>query len=99
MENIKFHIEPSKNKTKKFTAFFTVDGELVYKTSFGSKPYQDYTQHHNKERRKLYISRHKSRENWDIPFSNGSLSRFLLWGDSIDLNENIKTFKKKFNLI
>lgn len=28
----------------------------------------------------------------------GSLSRWILWGDSINLETNIRSFKKKFNL-
>ena len=38
------------------------------------------------------------RDNIDIPISAGALSWYLLWGESTNLNENIKKFKKKFNV-
>ena len=58
----------------------------------------DYTIHHDKERRQRYKNRHKVRENWNDYKSAGSLSLYILWGESTSLRENIRLFKKRFNL-
>jgi len=65
---------------------------------FGNIAYEDFTQHHDKERRRLYLLRHKARENWDDPYTAGSLSRWILWGDSDSLKTNLESFKKRFSL-
>jgi len=96
-ERIKFFIKPSDSKNKKFDAVFIRGNEYMI-VSFGSKPYQDFTQHHDENRRRLYLLRHRSRENWETPFTAGSLSRWVLWGDHKNINDNIKAFKKRFNL-
>jgi len=91
-------IIPSKNKNKKYTAIFEID-DKIKKVNFGSNPniYQDYITHKDKNRRRLYRARHKH-DNIDNPLTAGALSWYILWGDSTDLNKNIKNFKKKFNL-
>jgi hypothetical protein len=42
--------------------------------------------------------RHNRSEHFNDYMSRGSLSLHLLWGQSTSLKENIKRFKKKFNL-
>ena len=42
--------------------------------------------------------RHSRSEHFNDYMSRGSLAFHLLWGASISLKENIKSFKKKFNL-
>jgi len=65
---------------------------------FGAVGYTDYTISKDKEKRKLYLARHKPRENWDDYTSPGSLSKHILWGDTTSIEKNIKAFKKKFKL-
>jgi hypothetical protein len=67
---------------------------------FGAKGYQDYLEHHDKIRRGLYIARHSAREKWlkDGIGSAGFWSRWLLWGDSTSLTENLKNIRDKFKL-
>jgi hypothetical protein len=65
---------------------------------FGLKGGQTYIDHQDKKKRENYIARHQVNEDWTTPYNAGSLSRFLLWGDSIDLNTNIQKFKSKFNI-
>jgi len=65
---------------------------------FGNISYEDYTISHDKERRRLYLLRHKTRESWNDPYSPGALSRWILWGSSISLQTNLDLFKKRFNL-
>ena len=44
--------------------FYDDDRNKVKTTHFGSEM-SNYTQHKNNERKELYISRHKSNENWN----------------------------------
>ena len=80
-------------KTKKYRAFFDDNTH----TDFGYAGMSDYTQHHDKKRRDNYLSRHRANEDWNNPKSAGSLSRWILWGDSESIHTNIRAFKKKFN--
>ena len=80
------------------------DKKMVFKMEnpkrtihFGSKTSITYVEGASKEDRLNYIKRHKVRENWN-EINAGSLSRFLLWGDSIDLHKNLKKHLKRFNL-
>jgi hypothetical protein len=92
-------ILPSNNKNKRYDAFFIDDNDKLYKKiSFGSPTMENYTMHGDKDRRYRYLVRHNKRENWNTPFSAGSLSRHILWGDSKNINKNISSFKKKFDL-
>lgn len=71
-----------------------IKGKLIH---FGSDVGSTYIDHKDKQKRENYIARHKVREDWS-KINAGSLSRYLLWGDSTSLDENIKQYKKKFNL-
>ena len=80
------------------------DKKMVFKMEnpkrtihFGSKTSRTYVEGASKEDRLNYIKRHKVRENWD-EINAGSLSRFLLWGDSVLLSENLKKYLKRFKL-
>jgi hypothetical protein len=68
------------------------------KVSFGYKGMEDYTQHHNPLRRKAYLARHRANETWSNPKTAGSLSRYILWGDSTSLEANVRAFKRRFSL-
>ena len=86
-------IKPSTKKDKRFMAVYK-NGVIVH---FGSKNGSTYIDHHDKIKRENYIKRHsKLNENWHDPYSAGSLSRFLLWGDYKTLNENHQSFMKQF---
>ena len=58
----------------------------------------DYTKHKDDERKKLYLARHKKNENWNNYMTPGSLSRWVLW-EYKSLNEAIRKYKQKFNLL
>ncbi len=79
--------------TKKYRAIFSDETH----TDFGAKGYEDYTIHNDYERKKRYLLRHKSNEDWNNPKSAGSLSRFILWNKKT-LSESIFDYKKRFNL-
>lgn len=88
-------IKKSNNPKKKYVAIFDIDGKT--KTiHFGSAGMSDYTIHKDKERRQRYLDRHRKNENWNNPLTAGALSRWILWGDSTSIEQNIKNFKKKF---
>jgi hypothetical protein len=95
---MKLKIVKSHLPAKKYDAIFTYDDGKTKTVSFGATGYSDYTIHRDKERRRLYILRHIRSEHFDEYMTRGSLSMHLLWGPSISLAENIKIFKKRFNL-
>ena len=85
-------IEKSNRQGKRFMATYA-NGRVIH---FGMAGGKNYTDHGDKEERKLYLKRHRARENWNDPFSAGSLSRYLLWGDSTSLAKNHQAFMKRF---
>jgi len=74
-----------KSGEKKFQAVFFDDktGKKLKTVKFGSRPYEDYTQHHDKDRMKRYVDRHEKREDWTRSgkYSPGFWSRWLLWSE------------------
>lgn len=88
-------IEKSTRAGKRFMATYA-NGKVVH---FGQAGGQTYIDHGDKAKREAYLARHKKRENWNDPFSAGSLSKFITWGESTDINKNIEAFKKRFGNI
>jgi len=82
---------------KKWKAVFDVDGRSKT-THFGASGMQDYTQHHDKERRERYRSRHKKDLDTKDPTRAGYLAYEILWGPSTSMEENIKYYKSKYGL-
>ena len=87
-------IAAAKDFGKKYTAFFS-DGT---KTSFGDSSMEDYTQHHDLQRRENYRSRHRKDLETRDPKRAGYLSRYILWGNSTSLATNIREYKRMFNM-
>ena len=94
----KLQISKSEKSEKKYKAVFTKDDGKTKTIHFGAKGYEDYTQHHNKDRRTLYRKRHEKDLKGD-PMRAGYLSYYILWGDSTNLQTNIRAFKNKFKFI
>jgi hypothetical protein len=88
------YITQSNRKDKRYLAVFD-NGTKIH---FGLKDGQTYIDHMDKDKRDAYLKRHAKNENWDDPYTAGSLSRFITWGDSTNINKNISDFKKRFNL-
>lgn len=95
---MKLKIVKSHLPNKKYDAIFTYDDGKTKTIPFGGANFSDYTIHHDKIRRSLYISRHSKNEHFNEPMTAGSLSRWILWGDSTSLETNIRSFKQRFNL-
>jgi hypothetical protein len=100
-------VKPSSRKDKRYTATFCLcekknacRGENHKQTSFGDPTATTYTDGATAEKKKAYLARHSKSpgQDWSSPTTAGSLSRYLLWGASRSLRENIKAFKKKFDL-
>ncbi len=93
-------IEPSDSKTKRYKAILKDDVVGIKQTiQFGAKNGNTYIDHGDKKKRYNYIKRHQAlNEDWNS-INAGSLSRFILWGDDTDINNNIKDYKKRFKLL
>ena len=61
----------------------TIGDDSRHKTIyFGDSSLKDYTTHsplEREERKRLYIARHRVREDWTDPFTAGFWSRWILW--------------------
>ena len=90
----KLEILKSDFPKKKYKAIFT-KGTKIKTVHFGENGYEDFTKHHDKDRRRLYRQRHEKDLKGD-PMRAGYLSYYILWGDSTNLQTNIKSFKTKF---
>ena len=102
---ISLTLSPAKGSVKKWTAVFKYDDGRKKTVHFGDRRYQDYTQHHDMRRRDDYIRRHGGEgkdgepiEDWESPDNAGSLSAWLLWGEHTSFKDNLKEFKKYFEL-
>ncbi len=91
-------------KGKKMKAIFynkDKDGKMkkIKTIQFGATGYLDYTIGGTKEQRERYRKRHtNNKENHSNPMTAGTLSFFILWGESTSKTVNIKNFKKRFKL-
>lgn len=85
------------DKPEKKYKVIVSDGNTLKTIYFGSSMYEDYTMHKNDIRKKLYIDRHKSKEDWNNPFTAGFWSRWILWNKKTIL-ASIKDTEKRFKM-
>jgi len=91
-------IKKSTNPKKKLMGVFSSSNSSRTKTvHFGQSGAPDYTKTKDKERKRLYILRHRQRENWNSPTTAGALSRWVLWNKE-SRSASINDFKRRFNL-
>ena len=62
--------------------------------AFGQLGAEDFTTHKDEDRKRLYLARHKPRENWEDPYTAGFWSRWLLWNKP-SLRESIRALRPK----
>ena len=86
-------LEEARDGKHKWTAYFD-NGK---KTKFGAYGMEDYTQHHDKDRRERYRTRHRKDLATNNPTRAGYLSWYVLWGDSTSIRENVKAFNARFS--
>ena len=89
-------IKKSPKKDKKLRASFCKNGKIRH-VDFGAKGYSDYTIHKTLSRKRRYIQRHRSRENWKDPMGRGTLSLYVLWNKP-SLKKSIEDYKRRFKL-
>ena len=87
-------LEKSNKPNKKLVIKFS-DPDLTI--HFGSKYSSTYLDHHDKVKRSNYLKRHKVNEDWN-QINAGSLSAYILWGDSSDMYANLINYLDKFNI-
>jgi len=93
---MELNITKSNSKNKRLKAIITDKTGQKQTIQFGAKNGSTYIDHEDKNKRKNYIKRHKALgENWN-KMNAGSLSRFILWGDSPNIEKNISAYKKRF---
>ena len=91
-------IKKSDKPGKKLVAIFTRDNGRTKKTHFGQATADDYTITKDKAQRARYRSRHKKDLQTGDYTRAGFLSWYILWGNSTSRQENIRSFKTRFNL-
>ena len=96
------HLEPAGNRTNKWTVVLE-DKTKQHRISFGAEGYDDFTTFEDRvkaeERKKLYLIRHKEREDWTKAgiLTKGFWSRHILWNKRT-VQESLNDVKKKFKL-
>lgn len=88
------------DRDKKFKAVFTNKEGKKKTIHFGAKGMSDYTIHKDDKRKARYLARHNpkvTKENWSVPDTPASLSRWILWNKK-SYNESLKDYKKRFKL-
>lgn len=91
-------VKKSDKSGKKYMAIFKRDNGTKFKRYFGQAGAPDYTLTGDKMRRKAYRDRHRKDLTTNDPTRAGYLSYYILWGESKSIRENIKNYKKRFNL-
>jgi len=91
-------VRKSTKSGKKYMAIFTRDNGRTKTTHFGQATADDYTKTKDKEQRKRYRDRHQKDLSTGDYMRAGFLSYYLLWGNSTSMRENLKSYKKRFNL-
>jgi len=66
---------------------------------FGGSGYSDYTKHHSEKRKRLYLARHRARENWTSSgmCTAGFWSRHLLWNKP-SIKQSKQDMQAKFRI-
>jgi len=91
-------IKSSTKAGKKMMATFSNSkGGRTRTIHFGQAGADDYTRTRDKAQRSRYISRHRRNENWSVPDTAGSLSRWILWHRETRA-ASINAYKKRFGL-
>ena len=98
-EFVSVNIQKGVQANKRFIATFERKNGKKRKIKFGSLIENAYIDTGDEVIKKGYLARHSVREDWYNPISAGALSRWILWGDSTNVNLNVVAFKKGFNLI
>ena len=91
-------LSPSPNPEKKLRATFKTDSGREKHTDFGARAMDDYTLTKSEEQRDRYRTRHQKDLRTGDPTKAGYLSYYILWGPTTSRQENLRLYKKRFNL-
>jgi len=81
-------------KNKKLVLKLSEPNKTIH---FGWKGSTTYINGATDLQRTNYLKRHKVNEDW-TKINPGSASAIILWGDSKNINTNLNSFLKKFNI-
>jgi hypothetical protein len=87
-------LKKSNKPNKKLVITFSEPDLTIH---FGSKNSSTFLDHHDKVKRSNYLKRHKVNEDWN-QINAGSLSAYILWGNSSDMYSNLINYLDKFNI-
>jgi hypothetical protein len=87
-------LEKSNKPDKKLVIKFSDPNLTIH---FGSKNSSTYLDHHDKLKRSNYLKRHIVNEDWGN-VNAGSLSAYILWGETTDLYTNLYNYLDQFNI-
>ena len=88
-------LSQSPRKDKKYVIRFEEPTMVIH---FGAKNSSTYLDHHDVVKRENYLKRHFANEDWSR-VNAGSLSRWILWGDSTDIKTNLRDFLNMFRIL
>ena len=91
-------IKKSDRPEKKYYAEFESEGR-TRRTYFGAAGMKDFTSFspaEREERKRRYLARHKTSENWNDPESAGALSRWILWNKP-SVSASLRDYKRRFH--
>ncbi len=91
-------VEPSNDGKTKLTATFLRDDGKTSKVKFGIYESFSYIDGASKEIRDAYRARHKRDILNKNPTTKGNLSYYITWGESNDINKNIRDYKRMFKV-
>ena len=89
-------ISLSSRPDKKLMAVFSLEGKQKI-IHFGSKDSQTFAEGADDLKRLNYVKRHKVREDFNNPFTAGSLAYHILWTER-SMKKAIENYKNKFDL-
>lgn len=84
----------SNRKEKKYMMVFRNPTRTIH---FGAKNSKTFVESGSQEKKKNYLKRHRVNEDW-TKINAGSASRFILWGDSKDIDKNLDDYIKRFKI-
>lgn len=96
-----YGLHKSDKPEKKYYVELSGDSDRRKRIYFGDANMKDYTLFNaleREDRKRAYLARHKSREDWNNPETPGFWSRHILWGDTPSVQTNLKRTLSKFKI-
>tara|TARA_R100001129_G_scaffold132947_1_gene94429 strand:- start:251 stop:556 length:306 start_codon:yes stop_codon:yes gene_type:complete len=91
---ILIHFGKSDRKGKRYILRFVNPKMTIH---FGSDVATTFTDGATEQKKNAYLARHRVNEDWS-KINAGSASRFILWGESRNLETNLKDYIRRFKI-